>query len=94
MAKTAEERADDIRIMKLFRCRCVMNLSHKAFEVNEIVPRSRTKKAITMPKNRVAICRSCHDRYHEGGVTEEKMDEMYRKAVDVLLGFGVSLDEW
>lgn len=92
--KSDAERQDDERIMKLFRGRCIMNLTHPASEINEIIPRSRTNQATTMKNNRVPLCRSCHRIYHWGGLTEVKMQIMYDKAVECLTMFGVRLEDW
>jgi hypothetical protein len=92
--KSIEEKSDDARIMKLFRGRCVVNVAHRATEINEIIPRSRSKNAITMRGNRVPMCRSCHGIYHWGGVTPEKMEILVEMAKIRLETFGVDLESW
>jgi len=92
--KSLEEKSDDARIMKLFRGRCVVNIAHKATEINEIIPRSRSKHAITMKANRTPMCRSCHNIYHWGGVTSEKMEKLSDMARARLEMFGESLENW
>ena len=95
MAKKSElESLDDKRVMKLFRGRCVVNVAHRATEINEIIPRSRSKSAVTMRANRVPMCRSCHNIYHWGGVTAEKMEKLVEMAKIRLETFGVDLGEW
>lgn len=94
MAKSQEERESDLHILKIFRGRCVMNFAHKATEVHEIIPRSATTQAVSMKKNRVPLCRSCHHVLHWGGITEEKQQHLRDKAERMLLGFGVNLEDW
>lgn len=62
-------------VMWLFHNRCVV-CGEKATEVNEIIPRARTKEAIDDYHNQVALCHKDHMEYHRNGVTEEKMKEM------------------
>jgi 5-methylcytosine-specific restriction endonuclease McrA len=70
-----EPRADDYFIYWLFRYRCIQ-CRQAAQEINEIVPRSRSKKSILDWKNRVPLCRTCHSVYHQDGVTEKKIFNM------------------
>ncbi len=62
---------NDEFIWWLFKGRCVM-CGQAATEINEIVPRARTKNALEW-HNRVTLCNSCHRQFHDGGVTDEKM---------------------
>ncbi len=78
---------DDYFIWWLFRRRCVM-CSKSATEINEIVPRGRSKKSILDWRNRVTLCRSCHDEFHHNGVTAEKIKVMQEKRNYVLLATG------
>ena len=87
------ERIDDQRIMKLFRGRCVACYSG-ATQVHELVTRARTKKATTMPQNRVPLCTSCHNRAHDNGYTEIDEEFLRNKAVELLVRFDVSLEDW
>jgi len=94
MAKTSWEIADDVRIMKLFRYRCVGNRAHQAFVVHELITRARTKEALTIKNNRIPLCQYCHDLAHRGGYTIEKESMLRTKAERALEAFGVSLEEW
>lgn len=79
--------SDDYFIWWLFRSRCVM--CHKpASEINEIKPRSRSKKNLYDWKNRVTLCHECHMEYHKKGVTAEKIAEMQAKREQFLMDFG------
>ena len=62
----------------LFNNRCIM-CKKSASEINEIIPRARTRYAVTDWKNRVPLCRSCHEKYHKNGVTFNKIAEMITK---------------
>lgn len=62
----------------LFKGRCI-SCNTVATEINEIVPRSRSKRAVMMWTNRVTLCQTCHRTYHDGGVTDAKMTEMREK---------------
>ena len=63
MAKSDAERADDQRIMKLFRGRCVVCI-RPATQIHELIPRGRSKNAITIPRNRVPLCTHHHNIAH------------------------------
>lgn len=91
--KSDAERIDDQRIMRLFRGRCV-GCTSQATQVHELVTRARTKKAITMPQNRVPLCMSCHNRAHFNGYTEDKEGFLRSKAIERLVMLGISLEEW
>lgn len=91
--KSKAEKLDDLRIMKLFRSRCVACFS-KAEHVHELIPRSRTKHATTMPNNRVPLCASCHNRSHFNGYTDSKEDFLRNSAIERLIQFGVDLNTW
>jgi 5-methylcytosine-specific restriction endonuclease McrA len=91
--KSESERQDDLRIMSLFRYRCV-GCTSQATQVHELIPRSRTKKATTMPQNRVPLCMSCHNRSHFNGYTEDKADFLRNQAVARLIMLDVSMEEW
>jgi 5-methylcytosine-specific restriction endonuclease McrA len=91
--KSEDERKDDSRIMKLFRGRCVVCLS-PAIEVHELITRARSKNSVTIPQNRVPLCRSCHNRSHFDGYTGDKEDLLRNRAIERLIMFGVSLEDW
>ena len=79
--------ADDYFIWWLFRRRCVM-CSKPATEINEIVPRGRSRKSVKDWTNRVTLCRTCHDEFHHNGVTAKKIKEMQEKRKVFLLASG------
>jgi 5-methylcytosine-specific restriction endonuclease McrA len=62
-------------VMRLFLGRCVM-CNHVATEVNHIIPRSRGKEFKDDWKNMAPLCHTCHDVFHDGGVTDEKVKSM------------------
>lgn len=82
-----EPNPSDAFIAWLFRYRCV-DCKQSATEINEIIPRSRSKKSISDWKNRVPLCRSCHDLYHKDGVTDDKIKRMQTIRLDCLKSFG------
>jgi 5-methylcytosine-specific restriction endonuclease McrA len=93
MAKTVAEKFSDAHIKKLFRNRCV-GCKMLGNEVHELIPRSRSKEAITMPQNRVLLCTRCHRITHDGGYTIEKETALRMKAERMLENYGVNLEEW
>lgn len=82
-----EPSPSDAFIYWLFKRRCV-DCRQPASEINEILPRSRSKKAVTDWKNRVPMCHHCHRKYHDGGVTDEKMTRLYEKRQEFLIMIG------
>lgn len=85
-----EPNASDAFISWLFRYRCIV-CKRPATEINEIIPRSRSKKSILDWKNRVTLCNDHHtgdNGFHHDGVTEEKIEAMQRLRVDFLKAFG------
>lgn len=74
----------DLAIFRLFGWRCVECNKRMATEINHIIPRSRGKEYKNDWKNKVPMCHWCHDQYHSGGVTEEKIQSLQQKRVDVL----------
>ena len=79
--------ADDYFIWFLFRSKCVV--CHKpATEINEIEPRSRSKKSITTWENRVTMCRGCHNDYHRHGVNSKTQEALAEKRIEALKLFG------
>lgn len=71
----------------LFKHRCVM-CTKPASDVNEIVPRARSRDAVLDWRNRVTLCQECHDKFHRDGVTDEKVSEMKRKRREFLISMG------
>lgn len=74
-------------IFWLFRNRCIM-CNHPATDVNEIVPRSRSKKSILNWENRVTLCQNCHNEYHKNGVNAKTIEHMQQKRYDFLMANG------
>lgn len=74
-------------IMWLFHNRCMV-CGERAEEVNEIIPRARTKEAINDYHNQVALCHKHHEEYHHNGVTDEKMADMKRMREEFLIACG------
>ena len=78
---------DDYFIWWLFRNKCVV--CHKqAHEINEIIPRSRSKQSVLDWKNRVTMCRECHSDYHKHGVNSKTQAELRTKRYDFLKMIG------
>jgi len=71
----------------LFRNLCVM-CKHPATQINEIIPRSRSKESVEDWTNRVAICENCHNEYHKNGVNDKAIAEMQQKRIDFLKEMG------
>lgn len=82
-----EPDASDSFIHWLFRYRCI-DCKQRGTEVNEIIPRSRSKNSILDWKNRVLLCHSCHEKYHHNGVTVEKIQIMQEFRTKFLNSFG------
>jgi 5-methylcytosine-specific restriction endonuclease McrA len=85
-----EPRADDYFIYWLFRYRCII-CKRPATEINEIVPRARSKKSILDWKNRVTLCHEHHlgdTGFHHNGVTEKKIFDMRIARMDYLKSVG------
>lgn len=70
-----EPNPEDYFIWWLFRYRCA-SCFHEGQEINEIIPRSRDKNAVMEWRNRILLCRDCHEKYHHDGVTDEKIEDM------------------
>ena len=79
--------ADDYFIHWLFRHRC-MECQKPGAEINEIIPRSRSKRAILDWKNRVVLCRTCHESFHHNGVTIQKIKAMQETRREYLKSIG------
>lgn len=84
-----EPTPDPSFIYWLFRYRCV-ECKKSACEINEIIPRSRSKSAIMIWTNRIPLCRECHDKFHRTGVTKEKIEKLQKARIDFLRAFGRS----
>lgn len=82
-----EPSASDHFIHWLFRYRCA-SCKGPGQEINEIVPRGRSKNSILDWKNRILLCRTCHEKFHHDGVTNEKIKAMQdvRKNYLTLIG--------
>lgn len=78
---------DDYFIWWLFRYRC-MECKRPGQEINEIILRSRSKSAIMNWKNRVVLCRDCHTKYHQNGVSKEKQLSMTNNRIEYLKSIG------
>ena len=70
-----EPNAGDYFIWWLFKHKCIM-CKHPATEINEIIPRARSKKSILNWRNRITLCHLCHSIYHLAGVTKKKIEIM------------------
>lgn len=77
----------DEEIFKLFLYRCVV-CWRPSLELNHIILRSQSKKGIDDWKNKVPICKSCHDAYHDGGVTQEKITALQVRRAEFLWTIG------
>jgi hypothetical protein len=93
MPKSDAERQDDARIMKLFRGRCIVCMS-PATQIHELVTRGRSKFAVIMPKNRVPLCGHDHSDAHHSGYTGTKEEYLRNRAIERLVMFGESLENW
>lgn len=82
-----EPNATDHFIYWLFRFRCV-SCKKTATEINEIIPRSRSKKSITTWDNRVPMCKECHGEYHRKGVNDKAVTELKQIRHDFLISMG------
>lgn len=78
---------DDYFIWWLFKYKCVM-CRKPATEINEIAGRARSKKNILNWRNRVTLCQGCHQAFHHGGVTEQKINDMHKKRREFLISIG------
>lgn len=71
----------------LFKYRCV-ECKRPATEINEIIPRSRWINAADEWRNRVPLCRVCHEKYHHDGVTDLKIQALKLKRNEFLIAMG------
>lgn len=79
--------AEDYFIWWLFRNRCV-SCRKPGSEINEIVPRSRSKQSILNWENRVLMCRECHNDYHKHGVNSKTIEALQQKRYEFLMAMG------
>lgn len=82
-----EPRPEPYFIHWLFKHRCIQ-CKKTGTDVNEIVPRSRSRNSVLDWRNRVLLCRECHHAYHKDGVTEEKIFKMKMVRRDFLIAMG------
>ena len=82
-----EPNATDGFIWWLFRHQCV-NCYKPGTEINELIPRSRSKKSILTWENRVVMCRECHGEYHRKGVSKQAIEELQQKRYNFLVQMG------
>lgn len=82
-----EPNESDHFIHWLFRYRC-MECKQPGQDVNEIIPRARSKKSIHDWKNRVVLCRNCHSKFHMNGVTDTKINIMKSMRSEFLVSIG------
>lgn len=78
----------DYFIHWLFDHRCIVCRRSENIEINEIMPRGRSKKNLLDWKNRVLVCRDDHDEFHHNGVTPDKIATMQKQREDYLRSIG------
>lgn len=76
----------DYFVWWLFKYKCVM-CKKPATEINEVIPRSRSKKSVLNWRNRVTLCQSCHREFHLG-VTDERIAQMMKSRREFLVSIG------
>ena len=86
-ADFVEPTASDYFIHWLFQHRCI-KCRKPASDINEIVPRARSKKSVLTWTNRVTLCRECHVSFHQHGVTDKKIEEMKNLRKEFLFSIG------
>jgi 5-methylcytosine-specific restriction endonuclease McrA len=82
-----EPNSSDSFIWFLYRYRCA-ECKQPGQEVNEIRLRSRSKRNIEDWKNRILLCRTCHEKFHHNGVTSDKINDMIQLRTDYLVSIG------
>lgn len=82
-----EPSASDSFIHWLFRYRCA-ECKMPGTEVNEIIPRARSKFSILDWTNRILLCRNCHQKFHLNGVTDDKINRMKQTRIEYLKSIG------
>lgn len=73
-------------IVALFRGRCVV-CHAEGTDVNEILPRSRGRRSLDW-HNKVLLCRKCHRKYHNEGVSKKAIRELQEIRVKYLVETG------
>lgn len=71
----------------LYRYRCA-KCRKPGTEVNEIIPRSRSRYSVLNWKNRVLLCSMCHHEFHHNGVTNEKIKSIKDVQKEYLMSVG------
>lgn len=89
MSEMVFEPLNDMAIHRLFLYRCVM-CNKVSTEINHIIPRSRGKEYVSDWRNKVPMCHWCHEEYHAGGVTEEKIKLLQQRRAEYLVMIGKS----
>lgn len=79
--------AEDYFIWWLFRDLCV-ECRKPASEINEIVPRSRSKNSVLDWRNRVTMCREHHNNYHRHGVNSTSIAKLQETRITFLKEMG------
>lgn len=74
-------------IIWLFRGRCVV-CGESGMEVNEILPRARSRGATQDWRNQVLMCHQHHTEYHQNGVTDKKVCRLTRQRAVFLRQIG------
>lgn len=82
-----EPNPSDHFIHWLFRYRCA-ECKMPGQEINEIIPRSRSKTSILDWRNRILLCRDCHRKFHLHGVTKQKIESMQKTRYEYLISIG------
>lgn len=77
----------DAFIYWLFNGRCIV-CNQSAEEINEIIPRSRSKHAVEDWRNRVSMCKKHHEEYHHDGVSDEKLKALQETRREYLIAIG------
>lgn len=73
----------DLAIYRLFLWRCV-ECRRVATEINHIETRASTPDKKDDWRNKVPMCHSCHDLYHQGGVDDAKINHLKEKRAEYL----------
>ena len=73
-------------IVQLFRGRCLICF-RPGTDVNEIIPRSRGGDSLRW-QNKVLMCHSDHDKYHQHGVNEQAIEQLQERRIEYLIAIG------